>query len=151
MKQLKMSEETAFDYAAKKYDWSSWGITVKKSIFVFGSNLAGRHGAGSAQAARLYHGAIYGQGTGLQGRSYAIPTKDENFNVLPVEVIKKYVDEFKEFAKEHPDMVFNVVAIGCGYAGYQPKEIAPLFEGCSPNVNLPSEFLNPETKEEWWE
>lgn len=111
-----------------------------REIFVFGSNLAGRHGAGSAKAALEEHGAIYGQGVGLQGESYAIPTKDKNFDVLTVEQIAPYVQQFKEFAEAHPNMIFRVVAIGCGFAGYRPSQIAPLFEGMPPNVFLPTDF-----------
>lgn len=110
------------------------------NIFVFGSNLAGIHGAGSAQHARLYHGAILGQGVGLQGKSYAIPTKDQHFNVLSLEVIRGYVNEFRKFAIEHPEMQFKIVAIGCGLAGYKPEEIAPMFAGLPDNCNLPEEF-----------
>jgi hypothetical protein len=112
-----------------------------KPIFVFGSNEAGRHGAGSAQAARLYHGAIYGQGVGLQGNSYAIPTKDGNFNSLSLVEIKQYVDEFLKFATDHPDMIFKVVSIGCGLAGYTPEQIAPMFKERPINVFLTKEFL----------
>ena len=46
------------------------------TIFVFGSNPEGRHGSGSAKVARLQFGAIYGQGEGLQGNAYALPTTE---------------------------------------------------------------------------
>lgn len=113
-----------------------------KEIFVFGSNLAGIHGAGSARYAFEKHGAKMGIGIGLQSSSYAIPTKDKNLKVLPLPEIKKYVDEFLEFAKEHQEMRFNVVAIGCGLAGYKEKDIAPMFRDRSENVRLPDEFIN---------
>jgi hypothetical protein len=109
-------------------------------IFVFGANLAGRHGKGAALYARQHHGAIYGQGVGLQGNSYAIPTKDEYIKTLPLETIKKYVDEFIEFAKDNPDMQFQVTAIGCGLAGYKPFQIAPMFKNAPRNCFLPDEF-----------
>ena len=83
------------------------------NIFVFGSNLGGYHSKGSALEARKNHGAIYGKGVGFQGFSYAIPTRDKNLNVLPIEKIKQYVDEFIEFANNHPEYTFNVVKIGC--------------------------------------
>ena len=111
-------------------------------IFVFGSNLAGRHGMGTALYAKKYYGAIYGQGQGLQGTSYAIPTKDENLVPLPLWKIEKYVLRFLNFAKDQKEFVFKVTPIGCGLAGYSPKEIAPFFKHRSDNVILPTEFLN---------
>ena len=106
-------------------------------IFVFGSNLAGRHGKGAAFIAVMYHGAIRGQGEGLQGNSYAIPTKDERLVVLPLNVIKRHVDKFIGFAERNPDMTFNVTAIGTGLAGYSHDEIAPLFYFAPTNCKLP--------------
>lgn len=94
-------------------------------IFVFASNLAGRHGAGSALEAMRHWGAIRGRGVGRQGNSYAIPTKDARLKVLPLERIKPYVDEFQLYAHVHPTLSFYVVPIGCGLAGYAPIEIAP--------------------------
>lgn len=92
-------------------------------VFVFGSNLAGSHGGGAAYAAWRKFGAIMGQGVGLQGQSYAIPTMQGG-----VETIKPYVDEFIDFAKEHPEQTFLVTRIGCGIAGFSDSEISPLFE-----------------------
>ena len=114
-----------------------------REIFVFGSNLAGRHGAGAAKFALDNHGAIYGVGVGLQGDSYGIPTKDQNIETLPLSYIKVYVNQFIEFAKYTPNLIFNVTAIGCGLAGYTPLQIAPMFSSASglPNVRLPQEFL----------
>lgn len=111
-----------------------------KEIFVFGSNLAGIHGAGSARYAFENCGAIMSNGVGLQGNSYAIPTKDKNFKVLPLSEIKKYIDEFLVFAKEHQEMQFNVVAVGCGLAGYKAKDIAHMFKDRSENIKLCEEF-----------
>ena len=110
------------------------------SIFVFGSNLAGRHGAGAALYAKEHHGAIYGQGQGLQGNSYAIPTKDGKLRTLPVSLIREYVLDFQKFALQHRYLEFEVTAIGCGLAGYEPKDIAPLFRNMPPNVYLPDVF-----------
>lgn len=110
-------------------------------IFVFGSNLAGRHGAGSAKAAVEHHGAIYGKGVGRQGRSYAIPTKDRQLRTMPLAEIDRHVGEFLAYALANPDLQFDVVAIGCGLAGYLPGQIAPMFDGAPPNVHLPPEFL----------
>ncbi len=114
------------------------------AIFVFGSNLAGIHGAGAALYARKHHGAIFGQGIGLQGNSYGIPTKDARIITLPIKDIKKYVDQFIEFAKQNYEMVFEVTRIGCGLAGYTDIQIAPLFKGAPENCILPHtwEFIN---------
>ena len=107
-------------------------------IFVFGSNLAGAHGGGAARLAYSRFGAIWGQGVGLQGRSYAIPTMQGG-----VETIKPYVDEFIAFAKAHPEMKFLVTKIGCGIAGFTIDEIAPLFKDAIDveNVILPKGFV----------
>ena len=91
-------------------------------IFVFGSNLRGWHGGGAARIANLKFGAIIGQGVGLQGQSYAIPTMQGG-----VETIRPYVDEFIDFAKQHPELTFLVTRIGCGIAGFTDDEISPLF------------------------
>lgn len=114
---------------------------MKQNIFVFGSNLAGLHGAGSARAALEKYGAQYGKGIGFCGNSYAIPTKDRNLDVLPLDEIKLHVRNFLIFAKTHPDMIFNVVKIGCGLAGYTSEQIAPMFKNASKNVVLHTDFL----------
>lgn len=111
-------------------------------IFVFGSNLAGRHGKGAALAARRFHGAIYGQGQGLQGRSYAIPTKDATLQTLPLSVIRVHVSTFRIFAMDHPELTFNLTPIGCGLAGYKYEQIAPMFRGAPANVIMPKEFAD---------
>ena len=109
-------------------------------IFVFGSNLAGRHGKGAALTARLYHGAIYGQGVGRQGNSYAIPTKDKNLVPLSLHTIEHYIMEFKEYAKQHPDLTFFITRVGCGLAGYTDDVIAPMFKNISTNCILPTQW-----------
>ena len=111
------------------------------SIFVFGSNLAGRHGKGAALEAKLKHGAKYGQGVGVQGNSYAIPTKDHNLNTLPLISIESYCKEFLKFASENLSYNFLLTPIGCGLAGYSPKDIAPFFKNATFNVILPHEFI----------
>ena len=111
-------------------------------IFIFGSNLSGRHGKGAAKTA-LGWGAKWGQAKGLQGRTYGIPTKDASIRrTLTIEEIKPFVDEFIEFAKANENLIFLVTAIGCGLAGYKPKDIAPLFAECVnlKNVKLPQRF-----------
>lgn len=106
-------------------------------VFVFGSNLQGLHGGGAARLARHRFGAVMGQGVGLQGQSYAIPTMQGG-----VETIQPYVDEFITFAKAHPDLKFYVTRIGCGIAGFTPDEIAPLFTAARDveNICLPVDF-----------
>jgi hypothetical protein len=111
-----------------------------KHIFVFGSNLAGVHGAGAARDARLYWGARVGVGLGLQGQSYAIPTKDDCIITLPLDRIEGYVKDFNGFATANPDLSFLVTAIGCGLAGYRPDQIAPMFSNSPKNCILPDEF-----------
>ena len=108
-------------------------------VFVFGSNLQGHHYGGAARIAEEKFGAIFGQGVGLQGQSYAIPTMQGG-----VETIRPYVDEFIEFAKQHPELIFYVTRIGCGIAGFQDSEIAPLFRGAigMENVALPQSFMD---------
>lgn len=107
-------------------------------IFVFGSNLAGAHGGGAALLAYRKFGAVWGQGVGLQGQSYGIPTMQGG-----VETIKPYVDEFYRFAVKHPEYKFLVTRIGCGIAGFTPEEIAPLFTSVVElnNVVLPKDFV----------
>ena len=111
----------------------------QQEIFCFGSNLSGLHGAGAAKYARLHHGAIMFQGIGLQGSSYALPTKGVNISFMPLEAIGKHVDEFISFAKSRPDLTFRVTRVGCGLAGFKDTEIAPLFRAALelPNVRLP--------------
>ena len=106
-------------------------------IFVFGSNLSGHHGGGAALLAMNKWGAIWGQGVGLQGQTYGIPTMQGG-----VETIRPYVDEFIQFANKHPEMTFLVTEIGCGIAGFTPQEIAPLFAKATTteNIHLPQRF-----------
>ena len=113
-----------------------------REIFVFGSNMAGRHGKGAAKEARLHHGAIYGIAEGLQGNSYAIPTKKTPWQTREFRNIANSVSTFIEFAKQHSDWTFNVTPIGCGLAGYTPELIAPLFKDVPDNVKLPPEFID---------
>jgi hypothetical protein len=112
-------------------------------IFVFGSNLAGRHGRGAALIARQRHGAVYGVGVGRQGGSYAIPTKGRQLEVLPLSVIEGHVRTFIVYAAQHPDLCFVVTPIGTGLAGYRHDQIAPMFADAATlaNVRLPDEWL----------
>ena len=105
-------------------------------IFVFGSNAGGYHGGGAAAFAMHRFGAIWGQGEGLQGQSYAIPTMEGK------DSMRAAIDRFTQFADQHPELRFLVTRIGCGIAGYSVREVAPLFKGCISleNVALPSDF-----------
>ena len=122
---------------------------AENEIFVFGSNLAGRHGKGAALDAVRKFGAVNGQGTGLMGRSYGIATKDRNLRVLPLYSIRNQVAKLYRFAGRHPHLRFIVTPIGCGLAGYKPSDIAPLFHLFSrpTNVILPKEFGEREGEE----
>jgi hypothetical protein len=113
---------------------------TNEAIFVFGSNLSGRHGKGAALYAREHHGAVYGKGVGLQGKSYAIPTKDHALRAMPLDQIAHYVRQFIEFANEHAELTFEVTRVGCGLAGYSDKQMAPLFERAPQNCHLPEEW-----------
>ena len=127
-------------------DYTPEWITELKDneVFVFGSNLGGFHGGGAARVARERFGAVWGQGVGLQGQSYAIPTMQGG-----VETIKPYVDEFIEFATSHPELTFLVTPIGCGIAGFTTDQIAPLFSDALPvnNILLPKSFVNALTRQ----
>jgi hypothetical protein len=109
-------------------------------IFVFGSNLAGRHGKGAALFALQHHGAIYGQGIGLQGNSYGIPTKDSRLRTLPLDTIKLHVEDFLIFARKNPQLDFLVTKIGCGLAGYKDDDISPMFKHAPINCVLPENW-----------
>lgn len=111
-------------------------VTSEK-IFVFGSNLAGRHGKGAALAALREHGAVYGQGAGRQGSSYAIPTKDEELRPLALNLIAMHVDGFLRYARACPELTFEVTRVGCGLAGYSDGDVSPFFADAPKNCELP--------------
>jgi hypothetical protein len=102
-------------------------------VFVFGSNLAGRHGKGAALYAHDVYGAKYGVGIGRTGQAYAIPTKDAELNTLAPEYIHHHVREFLEYARHYKDELFFVTKVGCGLAGYSNEQIAPMFRGAPEN------------------
>jgi hypothetical protein len=103
-------------------------------VFVFGSNSSGQHGGGAARTAWKKFGAVWGQGHGLHGQSYAIDT------MSGLGVIEAEVGQFLRFARAHPELRFLVTEIGCGIAGYRPEQIAPFFRGAGENVVLPDAF-----------
>jgi len=111
-------------------------------IFVFGSNLAGRHGKGAALFAKQHYGAIYGVGQGRQGDSYAIPTKDECLQTLPLREIRGWTNAFIAYAIHHPNLEFDLTPIGCGLAGYSQDQIRPLFKYKPNNVYFTKEWIN---------
>ncbi len=115
---------------------SQVNVLTDGEIFVFGSNFHGAHMGGAARVAKEKYGAVWGIGEGLQGKSYAIPTMEGLENLAPA------VQRFTSFAKQHRELKFFVTAIGCGIAGYQPEEIAPMFLNAAylPNVFLPLSF-----------
>ena len=112
-----------------------------RHIFVFGSNLKGIHGAGAARTAREEYGAKFGQSEGLMGQAYAIPTKYDPSRTLPLNAIKGHVDKFLKFARDNPNMTFNLTAIGTGLAGYTDEQIAPMFVGYPNNIIPPGQWI----------
>lgn len=126
--------------AEEKRITPKWVNTLNENeVFVFGSNLKGMHSGGAARVAYNKFGAIWGQGVGMQGQSYAIPTMHGG-----TDVITPYVDEFIQYAKDHPEKKFLVTPIGCGIAGFTEEEIAPLFKEAVEvkNIWLPEGFYN---------
>jgi hypothetical protein len=113
-------------------------------IFVFGSNLLGIHKKGAALHALQHHGAILGQGIGLQGSSYAIPTKETPARSLDLVQINKFVADFLNYAYYTPEHIYHVTQIGCGLAGWHPNQIAPMFKLVKwmTNVKITQEFAN---------
>lgn len=112
------------------------------TIFVFGSNLAGKHYGGAAREAHQRWGAVMGHGVGHYGNSYAIPTMNGDGQTLLVGEIRPYVDDFVAFAAAHPEHSFLVTAIGCGIAGLRPEQIVPLFSGATENVFLSEKLVS---------
>ena len=115
---------------------SQVNVLADGEIFVFGSNFQGCHMGGAARVAMEKFGAVWGIGEGLQGKTYAIPTMEGLDNLKPA------VQRFTSFARQHKELKFFVTAIGCGIAGYQADEIAPMFLNAAylPNVFLPLSF-----------
>lgn len=111
-----------------------------QEVFVFGSNLAGRHGAGAALEARKNWGAQYGVGMGRTGMAYAIPTKDKNLRPLPLGHIRSHIFTFLCYAAMSPMVYFRVTRVGCGLAGYTDAQIGPMFDGAPSNCILPKEW-----------
>ena len=102
------------------------------SIVVFGSNAAGAHGGGAARVALERFGAIWGQGEGLQGQSYAVPSMDG------LDALRDAAERFVAFAVEHPELRFYLTKVGCGIAGHDESDVAPLFDATPDNVVKPA-------------
>lgn len=118
-------------------------------IFVYGSNLAGIHGAGAARIAHKHYGAKWGDGVNPSGNSYPISTKDRKIQTLPLKTIEGFVDIFLLYARNRPTQEFKVTQIGCGLAGYTPAEIAPMFIGGQSNIYYDTawkDFLKDDSK-----
>jgi hypothetical protein len=128
------------DYERREFARVAEAMEAPNAVFVFGSNLAGRHGAGAAKVARERYGAVQGEGEGLQGRSYAIPTRafsGGRLITLGLSAIRVYVETFSDIARRHPDVSFVVTRVGCGHARLTDRQIAPLFADAPPNCLLP--------------
>lgn len=123
------------------FDGSKPASSDTNAVWVFGSNLAGRHGAGAAKVAANDFGAQPGKGAGISGQSYAIPTKDAHLKVMPIDEVKPHIDEFIGFAQRNPQLDFFVTRIGCGLAGYSDRVIAPLFSNAPDNCSFAATWL----------
>jgi len=114
-----------------------------RSIFVFGSNLAGVHGAGAALIAKQKFGAVQGKGIGHYGMSYAIPTKDRFIRTLKLHEIEPHIDYFCQYTRENQNLEFFITRVGCGLAGYKDSDIAPFFKTANRlSCDFPAEWLN---------
>jgi hypothetical protein len=133
---MAMKQEFARNYYGNRVTPENIRSLAENEIFVFGSNAEGHHGGGAAAFAMQEFGAVWGQGEGLQGRSYAIPTMEG------LKKLSAAVDRFTKFAHKHPELRFLVTRVGCGIAGYSVDQIAPLFRNCVylENVALPEDF-----------
>jgi hypothetical protein len=125
----------------EKYKYHKDGTQPQDGeVFVFGSNLAGIHGAGAAREAHRSYGAIMNRGMGLMGQSYAIPTKNERIQTIPLKDIAVYVKLFIAATEQHYNRQFFITRIGCGLAGYTDADIAPMFKNSLTNCNFPEEW-----------
>lgn len=119
-------------------------------IFVFGSNLAGRHGAGAAKYALKYHGAKTGVFFGKEGDSFAIPTKDEYLNTLPLCNIEYFVQQFIKYTINSPTQNYKVTRIGCGLANLKDEDIAPMFKKATPNCYFDTKWIDYLPYKKFW-
>ncbi len=103
-------------------------------VFVFGSNAGGLHGGGAARIAHERFGAVWGEGRGHHGQTYAIDT------MSGLETLAREAGDFVAYAAAHPELRFLLTPVGCGIAGYTPEQVAPLFAGIPANVTVPASF-----------
>lgn len=120
------------------------------NIFVFGSNLQGRHGKGAALHAKLHYGAKNGVAEGLTGSAYALPTKNTPYKNMSFEELSVHAEKFVIFSKQRQDLTFLLTKIGCGLAGFNEKEVSKLFNSCLDNVLLVDEKENVISKANKW-
>lgn len=129
-------------------------IPGENTVFVFGSNPEGRHGAGAARVAVRYFGAKYGIGEGLVGRSYALPTKDlrvkENKSLRSIspEQIIENIKKLYQVARENPGLEFNIAYRNTndfslnGYTGMEMIEMFKLAGLIPLNIVFSEEWIN---------
>ncbi|MEB3754410.1 hypothetical protein [Acinetobacter sp. MD2(2019)] len=122
------------------HDESIIKTLADNTVFVFGGNLAGDHSEGAARIAQQFFGALAGVGRGWSGQSFSIPTLNEHLQPMPLAQIQHYIEDFKIYTEKHPHTTYFITALGCGQAGYQTSDIAPLFRGISSNVIFPESF-----------
>jgi len=124
----------------------------KNTVFVFGSNPEGRHGKGAAKIAKDSFGAKYGQGEGLQGNAYALPTKDlrikknKGFKSISPEQIVENIQKMYDSAINNPGKTFKVAyrnTTQLSLNGYTGLEMIDLFNEAG---NIPSNVM---FSEEW--
>lgn len=142
-------------YVLEQMLWHKGQLVIlsdKNSVFVFGSNLGGIHGAGAARYACLRLHAEIGVAVGPTGSCYAIPTKDAVIrHTLPLDEIRKHVQEFMRFASEEvPHNRFKVTQIGCGLAGLKPEQIAPMFTQAPDNCIFDTAWLEWLPNKKFW-
>ena len=114
-------------------------------VFVFGSNLIGYHSGGASLIAMQRFGAVWGQAEGPQGQCYAIPVDIRGEAVENVSAyMKRHIDKFLAYVKEHKNQFFIVIRVGCGNAGFDEEFMAPFFKEAlkMENVSLPKSFVD---------
>jgi len=117
-------------------------VPSDNQVFVFGSALSGNHELNyNSKQATLKYGAKFGRGIGVSGRSYAIPIRGYDNELLTLESISQYVDRFVKLTQQHKDINFFITRIGCGKFEYSDNKIAPLFKNCGDNCSVPDTFM----------
>ena len=129
------------DKPAKRYTTTHESIDALEGheIFVFGSNLAGRHEGGAAKVAHEKFGAEHGVGEGRRGQSYAFPTLDENMQKRSMDDLRESVKKLIRCAQKNTTKIFLLTKVGCGIAGYDEEEIKSLFA----EFVLPANIISP--------